>query len=169
MDSDLNQLLQNKATEGLGNFSATVLIAYQSLTTVTRENISGNTGNTFPKSHLIPSDLGSIKHTYESKIINYQDIEHVKYLEFLSGRPSPGLYSFINLSRLSQTTEILNFWKEFFPSLRWDFTQSSLEKETYADAEAVLKLSSGGSAVSSLKVSSEASPRLTRCLDTETG
>lgn len=82
MDSGLNQLFQNKATEGLGNFSATVLITYQSLTTVTRENISGNTGNTFPKSHLIPGNLGSIKHTYEPKIINYQDIEHVKYFGF---------------------------------------------------------------------------------------
>lgn len=144
MDSGLNQLFQNKPTEELGNFSTTVLITYQSLTTVTRENISGNRGNTFPKSYLIPGDLSSIKYTYESKIINYQDIGHVKYLEFLSGRPSPGLYSFINLSRLSQTTEILNFWKEFFLPLRWDFTQSSLEKETYADTEAVLKLSSGG-------------------------
>lgn len=64
-------------------------------------------------------------------------------MSFLEG-PAQVLYSFINLSRLSQTTEILNFWKEFFPSLRWDFTQSSLEKETYADTEVVIKLSSGG-------------------------
>lgn len=83
-DSDLNHLFQNKATEESGNFPTTVLITYQSLTTVTRENIYGNTGNTIPKSHLIPGDLGSIKHAYKSKMINYQNIGHVKYLEFFN-------------------------------------------------------------------------------------